>query len=317
MSVGPGRDLVGELSEAVREKGMKMGLYYSIIEWESTKTGRTESGYFLPEDHIKKYKIPDEEYVDRHLIPQMKELVIEYKPSLIFADGGEWDYDDIHWKSKEFLAWLYNESPVKDEVVVNDRFAKGMPGKHGDYYSSEYKDAELDLQHPWEESRGIGGSYGYNRAENLGDYSSSGDLIIELIDIVSRGGNLLLNVGPTSDGRIPVIQQQRLSDIGEWLRVNGDAIYGTRKYKLEGEKQDGIYFTRKNNAYYAIITNWPEESITIDVPEGREVKSVKMLGVEEEFDFKLIGNKLKINIPVLGYNDIPCDYAWSIEITLI
>ena len=116
---------------------------------------------------MKKYKIPEDEYVDRHLIPQLKELVINYKPSLIFADGGEWDYDDEYWKSKQFLSWLYNESPVKDEVVVNDRFARGMPGKHGDYFSSEYKDADIDQQHPWEESRGIGGSYGYNRAENL------------------------------------------------------------------------------------------------------------------------------------------------------
>ena len=85
-----------------------------------------------------KYGIPEERYVDEHLIPQLKELVTNYQPSLIFSDGGEWDESDEYWKTKEFLAWLYNEAPNRDEVVVNDRWCKDMPGNHGDYYSSEY-----------------------------------------------------------------------------------------------------------------------------------------------------------------------------------
>ena len=79
----------------------------------------------------------------------------------------------------------------------------------------------------WEENRGIGHSYGYNRNEQLDDYKSSHDLILMLVDVVSRGGNLLLDIGPTADGRIPVIMQQRLIDIGNWLDLNGEAIYGT------------------------------------------------------------------------------------------
>ncbi len=257
MEVGPKRDLLGELTEEVKAAGLKMGLYYSIIEWESNKTNRTESGYFLPEQIIQKYKIPENEYVDKHMLPQLRELVENYKPSLIFADGGEWDESDEYWKTKEFLSWLYNDSPIKDEIVVNDRFCKGMPANHGDYYSSEYKDAddgELS-QHPWEESRGVGGSYGFNRAEGIEDYSSSKELIHELIDIVSRGGNLLLNVGPTGDGRIPVIMQERLIDIGRWLEVNGEAIYGTRKAsKLKPDKiSQDIYFTSKNNKLFCIF----------------------------------------------------------------
>ena len=123
-----------------------------------------------------------------------------------------------------------------------------MTGKHGDYFSSEYKDADADsFQKPWEESRGIGGSYGFNRAENAEDYSSSKDLIIELIDIVSRGGNLLLNVGPTADGRIPVVMQERLLDIGDWLAINGEAIYGTKKHAIPSIKSDDqqLYFSNK------------------------------------------------------------------------
>ena len=314
MDIGPHRDLVGDLTRAVRKEGLKMGLYYSIIEWESTLTGRTESGYFLPADHIEKYKIPENKYVDHHLIPQLKELVNSYKPSLIFADGGEWDYDETYWKTLEFLSWLYNESPVKNKVVVNDRFAKSMPGKHGDYYSSEYKDADLDLQHPWEESRGIGGSYGYNRAENLQDYSSSEELIYELIDIVSRGGNLLLNVGPTADGRIPVIQQQRLQDIGNWLDVNGEAIYGTRKSGLESDKVQGLYFTKKENCLYLILTQWPEDVIEIKTEQSLVVKNISILGSDKIVSFKREKNSIFIKIPQLNYNDLPCSYAWVIKI---
>jgi alpha-L-fucosidase len=295
-----------------------MGLYYSIIEWESNSTKRTESGYFLPEQIIEKYKIPEQEYVDKHMLVQLRELVENYKPSLIFADGGEWDQTDDYWKTKEFLAWLYNESPVKDEVVVNDRFCKGMPGNHGDYYSSEYKDADDGGpgQHPWEESRGIGGSYGFNRAEGIEDYSSSKELIHEMIDIVSRGGNLLLNVGPTADGRIPVIMQERLQDIGYWLQVNGEAIYGTRKAhvpKPEGLEQE-IFFTGRDNTLFCIFTKW-NDLIEIKLNEGEEVEDIRLLGYNKDIKWELAeSNKLRIQIPKLTIEDLPCLYAWSLKI---
>lgn len=318
MDIGPHRDLLGDLTTAVRNEGLKMGLYYSIIEWESTKTSRTNSGYFIPEDHVEKYKIPEENYVDDYLIPQLKELVTNYEPSLIFADGGEWDHSDKYWKTKEFLAWLYNESPVKDEVVVNDRFAKGMPGHHGDYFSSEYKDAKLDQIHPWEESRGIGGSYGYNRAENLEDYSTSAELIHELIDIVSRGGNLLLNVGPTADGRIPVIQQERLLDIGDWLEANGEAIYGSIKCEFsKSNESPALRFTKKEKTCYAFVLEWPDEKVEIIIPENIQVKSVNMVGVNSEITWNVNDNKLMIYMPKLSIKQLPSQHAWVLRISTL
>jgi len=319
MDVGPKRDLLGELSAAVRAEGLKMGIYYSIVEWESTRTHRTESGYFLPQNIVDKYKIPDDKYVDKHLIPQLKELVLNYKPSLIFADGGEWDGTEDYWKTKEFLSWLYTDSPVKDEVVVNDRFAKDMPGNHGDYYSSEYKDMdEAKLSHPWEESRGIGGSYGYNRAEGIEDYNSSEELIHEMIDIVSRGGNLLLNVGPTADGRIPVIMQERLMDIGRWLEVNGEAIYETRKSPIPKQERTSqeVYFTCKDNELFCIFTQWTD-SIEIKLAQGEKVKEISMLSYDGVIKWELVeGNKVRIQIPRLTINEIPCLYAWTLKIEL-
>ena len=273
----------------------------------------------MPQNIVDKYKIPDDEYVDKHLIPQLKELVVNYKPSLIFADGGEWDGTEDYWKTKEFLSWLYNDSPVKDEVVVNDRFAKDMPGNHGDYYSSEYKDVdEAKLSHPWEESRGIGGSYGYNRAEGIEDYNSSEELIHELIDIVSRGGNLLLNVGPTADGRIPVIMQERLMDIGRWLEVNGEAIYETRKSPIPKQERTSqeVYFTSKDKELFCIFTQWTD-SIEIKLAEGEKIKEISMLSYDGVIQWELAeGNKVRIQIPRLTINELPCLYAWTLKIEL-
>ena len=143
------------------------------------------------------------------MFPQFKDLVTRYKPSIIFSDG-EWDMPSAEWRSPELLAWLFNESPVKDEVVINDRWGKDTRHKHGGYWTTEYTPGMSGMDHPWEESRGMGFSYGYNRAERLEDYHTGRELVIMLVDLVSRGGNLLLDIGPDADGTIPVIMEERL-----------------------------------------------------------------------------------------------------------
>jgi alpha-L-fucosidase len=317
MGIGPCRDLVGELTRAVRKNGLKMGLYYSIIEWESIPTSRTETGYFINKKYIEKYKIPGDKYVDYHLVPQLKELVINYQPAVIFADGGEWDRTTDEWKAKEFLAWLYNHAPNKDEVVVNDRWGKDTPGKHGDYFSSEYQDTDAaGVSHPWEESRGVGGSYGFNRDENIDDYSTSEKLVHELIDIVSRGGNLLLNVGPTADGRIPVIMQQRLVDIGLWLKVNGEAIYGTRPWFKKKRHKKNIYYTCKANVLYVICTTWPEKALVIDDIKVNANTSVTMLGLSKPVKWHVKEGKMIIQLPSISPAQVLCQYAYVFKVTL-
>ena len=207
---GPKRDVLGEVTAAVRKRGMKMGIYYSLYEWYHPLwlSDRTR-------------------YVNEHFLPQIKDVVTKYSPAFIFADG-DWDMPDSKkWRSEEFLAWLYNDSPCKNDVVVNDRWG-GVRGKHGDIYESEYGGGNFPPTHPWQEDRGMGSSYGYNRNEDIHDYNTRGQLLQMLAKCAGNGGNLLLNVGPTADGRIPVIMQERLLQIGQWLKVNGEAIYGTR-----------------------------------------------------------------------------------------
>jgi len=302
VDVGPHRDLAGDLTKAVKAKGLHMGFYYSLYEW------------FNP-----LYKENPTRYVDDHMIPQMKDLVTRYQPDVVWTDG-EWDHPSETWKSTEFLSWLYNESPVKETVVVNDRWGKETRGKHGGIYTTEYdlihdQDAAgQKIAHPWEECRGIGGSFGYNRNENLNHYETSESLVHILIDKVARGGNLLLNIGPTADGRIPVIMQQRLKDMGDWLTVNGEAIYGTRDWAKAPAigKETSVFYTAKGNDLYAIVTKWQDKPIEINAvnkPSG-----VSMLGFNGKVKYTASGNKLVITPPTVSPATTPCQYAWVFKI---
>lgn len=279
MDVGPHKDLAGLLTKEVKEQGLHMGFYYSLYEW------------FHPQ-----YKADVNGFVQQHMLPQMKELVMKYAPELFWTDG-EWEHASDTWKSKEFLAWLYNESPVKSTVVVNDRWGKETRGRHGGFITTEYNHgAESIKDHAWEENRGIGGSFGYSRAENLDQYATSKELIALLIEKVAAGGNLLLDVGPTADGRIPVIMQQRLKDLGEWLAVNGEAIYDTEKAGVKPSHPD-MYFTRKGKDLYLLVTRWSGSPFVV---EGiGNLAAVSMLGNNSKIKYTLKSGKLTIQPPVL------------------
>jgi alpha-L-fucosidase len=230
-SIGPKRDVLGELTTAVRQAGLKMGFYYSLMEW------------YNPVHE----KDPDA-YVTKVMMPQFKDLVSTYKPAIIFSDG-EWVKSDTAWRSTELLAWLFNESPVKDHVVVNDRWGRNTRKTHPcTYYTSEYGSG-LDKNVVWEESRGMGQSYGYNRMEKLKDYKTVDELVLILTDIVSKGGNLLLDIGPAADGTIPVIMEDRLIGMGKWLAINGDAIYGTTAWLRDRQWSPGKLPTLKSGEY--------------------------------------------------------------------
>lgn len=300
VDLGPHRDLAGELSNAVKDAGLHMGFYYSLYEW------------FNPVYHS-----DVDAYVEQHMLPQMKDLVMRYEPDVFWTDG-EWDHESDTWKSTDFLAWLYNESPVKDTVAVNDRWGSDTRAKHGGFYTTEYdlvhdKEVAGGMDHPWEECRGIGTSFGYNRNEYLENYSSSKELIHILIDKVSKGGNLLLNIGPTADGRIPVIMQQRLADIGAWLGVNGEAIYGTEQWVGSGESRDPeLAFTRKGKDLFVFILD--PDSIETVVLDQLRPDNVSMLGYAGALNWEWDENKLKVSLPKFSLGQQPCQYAWVIKL---
>lgn len=329
--VGAKRDLLQPYMEAIRGAGLKAGLYYSLYEW-----------------YHPWYRMGSKKFVDEHYHPQFKDLVNRYKPDLIYADG-EWEKDDSYWRSNEMIQWLFNESPCKDYVVINDRWFNGCRHKHGGYYTTEYLREPLNLPKAWEEIRGIGLSFGYNRDEDLADYATAQELVLMLCDIVSMGGNLCLNVGPSADGKIPVIQQQRLMEIGSWLKVNGEAIYGSRKYKNswqwseKGDRnfqliKDGdsyttadyiikqtlkrqpgkalkeLFFTENDEAVFAISPKWPGQKLVVKNFKPKAGAKITMLGVEQKLSWKQKGKNIEITMPAYNPDWEVSDYAYVFKI---
>jgi alpha-L-fucosidase len=298
--IGPHRDLAGDLTLAVKARGLHMGFYYSLYEW------------FNP-----LYKNNLEKYVEDHMIPQMKDLVTRYQPDILWTDG-EWEHPSEDWKSTTFLSWLYNESPVKDQVVVNDRWGKETRSVHGGIYTTEYdlvndqKGIGSAAAHPWEECRGIGTSFGYNRVEDLNNYMSSKALVDLLIEKVSSGGNLLLDIGPTADGLIPVIMQQRLIDMGDWLKVNGEAIYESQVWqKQPAPAIPDVYFTRKGSNLYVICTKWPQKPLII--PGVKSFAKISLLGSAAKVKGQANG-KLTVDPPSINPGNMPCSHAWVFRV---
>jgi alpha-L-fucosidase len=255
----------------------------------------------------------------------MKDLVTRYNPDVVWTDG-EWDMPSKDWKSEEFLAWLYNESPVKETVVVNDRWGKETRSKHGGIYTTEYglvedhEGIDSATPHPWEECRGIGTSFGFNRTENLNNYSSAEELIRLLASTVSAGGNLLLDIGPAADGTIPVIMQQRLLEIGQWLKVNGEAIYGTRSFirggkdlEINSETNKTVFFTKKNKDLYVICSGWPKGNIILKGLKASGNTKVQLLGTDIKVNTKNSGNGISIVPPVLSPDDFQYAYVFKIS----
>ncbi|KAL5106120.1 Tissue alpha-L-fucosidase [Taenia crassiceps] len=256
VDVGPRRDLVGDLANAIRvQPDLRFGIYHSMFEWFNP--------LYLA-DKASGYK--EQAFVDRKTMPELVDLVNRYRPSIVWSDGAPATSD--YWKAKEFLAWLYNDSPVKDEVVVNDRWGLDANCQHGDFFNCEDRfHPDKVLHHKWESCITLDRySWGYRRESRLTDYLSPKELIETLISVVAYGGNLLVNVGPTSWGTIPPIYEERLLTMGQWLKINGDAIYKTTpwKYQVDSRRKNLWYLqksaTEKNPVVYALFTDWPSNS---------------------------------------------------------
>ncbi|GAA3585300.1 alpha-L-fucosidase [Snuella lapsa] len=239
VDVGPKRDIVGELTNAVKKSGLKMGLYYSLPEWNHP----LHRWYTDPHDSITNY-------IESYMVPQFKELISTYKPSLIFADG-EWFNSAKQWHSAELIHWYYNL--VGDEAIVNNRWGHGLDTG---FLTPEYSAGIKVTNRPWAEVRGIGRSFGLNRNETLEAYGSSKDLIQRFVHTVANGGGMIINVGPKADGQIPLIQQERLLDLGNWLKINEDAIYGSKPYTVHEEEKE-VFLKRVDSQ---IDFNWVRNS---------------------------------------------------------
>jgi alpha-L-fucosidase len=246
---GPKRDLIGDIATAVRKAGIRFAVYYSGgLDWEVTKTlpaisdnNQGIEGMQRPVDAA--YSM----YAYKHVI----DLIDRYKPDLL--------WNDIQWPDFSKREGEYSLAALFDYYykavphgVVNDRWGKET---HFDYETSEYQFmADSENAPAWENCRGIGLSFGYNQVESEQHSLNTESALRHFLDIVSRGGNFLLNVGPTASGEIPEIQKKVLMGLGDWMAINSGAVYATRAIKeIPATDTPWVRWAKKGNSVFAYI----------------------------------------------------------------
>lgn len=338
----PHRDLLGEMYSAFRRNGIKCGFYYTVYEFEYPLISNKKiyignvtaqnapdpsvqgSVLYNAQKHDRRIsgKIPVENYLTDYFVPSLKEVIDVYDPDILWFDN-EW-YNTGEKNNTIFItSYFYNKAEGTKEVAVNDRFGTDSRELHGDFYTSEYHVIIENRDHYWEENRPMGYSYGYNWLDNDSSMLSAERLIEMLVRIVARNGNLLLMICPDGEGRIPAEQVARMNEIGEWLKVNGEAIYNTRpapKACDESNTGDNVWYTQSKDGKYTYVHffEWPSKGFLIfKNARPKWEKKVYLLGC----DIPLVwwateGNEPYMYVetpPGMTEKSAPCKHAWVIR----
>ncbi len=295
------RDIAGDMAQAVRDAGMKMGFYYSGgLDWtftaEPIETTEQVRGTVIHTEEFARY-------ADAH----WRELMERAHPAILWNDIGYPRQGGL----EHIFAEFYNSTP---DGLINNRFEtgiKGDPPRHHDFVTPEYAKMDAITNYKWETCRGLGFSFGYNAVEGEKQTIAEDKLIQLLVDIVSKNGNLLLNVGPLPDGSIAAIQMDRLRALGSWLDTNGEAIFGTRPWERADAKTTGgtdVRFTRKGDDVYAIVFGDPAgKDVTIP---GAPAGKVSLLGSHAAVESNMAGGALTVKMPA----ELPSKHAQTLKI---
>jgi len=286
--INSSRDYVGELGKAVRKKGMKYGIYYSGgLDWSFNQSAITNLWPDLFESMPK--SVAYTAYADC----QVHELIQKYKPDVL--------WNDVNYPKNGDLLGIFSELfNLNSNAVINERW--GQYPELANFTTPEYQVMDSIVSKKWESCRGLGYSFGYNRVEADAQFLSSEELIHLLVDIVSKNGNLLLNVGPKADGTIPENQLKRLTDLGEWMKINGEGIYDTHPYTIASailKDETKLRFTQKNEDLYIFLLSAPKTK-SILIPSCKTTPSSKILmfgKTVESLSFSKVGTGIEIQLP--------------------
>ncbi len=339
--MGPHQDIVGELKKAAVNHGLHFGVSIHRAEnaWfynggmkipSDVQTGKYSSlyGECLAEPGGQTPECPEgagfNDHSKKSWLEHTYELVDLYQPELMWFDWtvGKYPFQSTFYK---FMAYYYNNARDWNKgVVVNTKFGYG---NNIQVFDIERGKSDKIRDFPWQTDTSVGKkSWGYIDGE---ENKSPNQIIDDLVDIVSKNGNLLLNIGPKADGSITPEQQQVLLQIGDWLAVNGEAIYETRPWTKSGEgsekgtsgafsdNKEAVYtaqdirFTTRGKTLYAISLEWPEKDVTIhSIGDQAKVASVSLLGSDESLQWKQTADGLNVIYPTQK----PSDYAHALKI---
>lgn len=292
---GPKRDLITEIATAARRQGLRFGTYYSGgLDWGFAPGPPIESR----EDFHRPVDARYAAYAHR----QVLDLIDRFRPDILWNDIDWPDAGKTDSRSRLFDLLVHYRAAVP-EGVINDRW--GVPVS--DFRTSEYQ-SHLDSEAAavWEHCRGIGLSFGYNQLEGRNEYITAREAVRLLVDVGSRGGNLLLNVGPRADGTVPVLQRDVLEGLAVWMGEGSMAIYGTTPVQdgaLFRSDDPWIRWTATADAVYAIVD--PDRDDWLEIPElPREVDRAS---VAERADARLLTPRggVAIKPPVRSSDGMP------------
>jgi alpha-L-fucosidase len=338
--MGPRRDIVGELAREVKSAGLHFGASSHRAEhwwffdhgrlFDSDVSDPRNLGLYGParsqSEAEKKIAPPDKAYLDDWLA-RTAEIVDKYKPELLWFDW--WIEQPVFQPYlQKFAAFYYNRGAEWKQGVAINYKNKSFPDKAAVLDIERGQLAEI-RPYFWQTDTAISkNSWGYVVPQ---DYKSAGSIIGDLIDIVSKNGCLLLNIGPKPDGTIPEPEQKILLEIGRWLAVNGEAIYGSRPWKVFGEGPTGIpeggfsdtkraaftardfRFTTRAGLLYAVALAWPENRLMVvkALAKGKAVvKDVALLGYHGPLPWTQTAAGLEVKLPAQK----PGDHAFTLKI---
>ncbi|MNP95779.1 Alpha-L-fucosidase [compost metagenome] len=326
------RDPIKELAAACKKEGIKLGLYYSLgRDWEDpdvptnwpTKAGRSNT-WDYPNEDSKNLSA----YIERKVKPQLKELLTNYGDiAMIWFDTPELVTQKQSQEIKELIEML------QPKCLVNSRVGNNL----GDYDIIEQQLMDTIKHRPWEACLTMGKNWGYNKFDTI--YKSPEVIIRNFVDIISKGGNMLLNVGPTGEGLFPKQTDAEFSAFHNWIKINAEAVYNTYPWKVYGESfneqpkkkekkeefhdlvfddtpkdtNPDIRFTAKENIVYVFARSIKEDNFTIkSFAKNDKIKSITLLGNNKKIIWKFSENGLNIKMPSLNKSGLPI-YVFKIE----
>jgi alpha-L-fucosidase len=286
-------DPMKDLAEECRKAGIKFCFYHSIMDWHHPDYAPRHS------TNDKAKGEPNFERYVEFMKGQLKELVTNYGPLGILWFDGEWESTWSQPRGKDLYAYVRGLQP---DIIINNRVGKDRQGEKkegdlvGDYGTPEQEVPPEGLPGvDWESCITMNDSWGYSRIDN--HWKSTAELIRMLIDIASKGGNLLLNVGPSPEGQIPEPSVERLAAIGRWMRVNGESIYGSTASPYAKTPAWGRA-TQKPGKVFLHVFNWPTDGKLIVPPiKGIKVASAALLADGSSLPFGATAEGITIDVP--------------------